>query len=425
MQGSERVGRARLTRRRFLSGASALLAGGAAGVANVGRASAAVELPRVHLAEPLMHLPARQHAWSEFLRRDDFGNPLAPRFNRLLFFDVRGRPTPAYAGLLESRLRTLEHHFRWAPDGLLFTVSYGPAYFAQVLGIPSPIPAATRLSSFEAPAFDRWEICLHLAGDDERRLAEVEAALVRGRALAGVAAAGSLTLQPILIWRETRTGFTGAGIPAARQRVRGIPSGDPVSFAAPLFMGFRSGLRKNQASEDDVTIRDGAFVDGTTMQVSYMRLQLDDWYGQLTPQDRVARMYSPQTSVGAVTRFTTDAPGNPGEIAQAITRYGVVGHAQATAQARRHGRPLIIRRDFDTVDGGFAGLHFVSLQRSVEDFVATRNAMNATGAHNVSRAIGATRNNGINAFIDVRRRANYVMPSRADRAFPLLRRAER
>ena len=131
-------------------------------------------------------------------------------------------------------------------------------------------------------------------------------------------------------------------------------------------------------------------------------------------------MYSPQTSVAAARRFTTDASGNPNEIIEAITHHGVVGHAQASAQARRHGRPVIIRRDFDTVDGGEAGVHFVSVQRSIEDFVATRNAMNAAEAHDINRRITATENNGINAFIDVRRRAYYIMPPRPDRAFPLL-----
>ena len=156
------------------------------------------------------------------------------------------------------------------------------------------------------------------------------------------------------------------------------------------------------------------------MQVSHMRLQLDDWYGSLSPAERVARMYSPQTTVRAAERLTTDASGNPNKITQAITHYGVIGHAQASAQARRHNRPVIIRRDFDTVDGGHAGLHFVSVQRSIQDFVVTRNAMNATGAHNINRQITGTANNGINAFIEVRRRANYVMPSRPDRSFPLL-----
>jgi hypothetical protein len=252
-------------------------------------------------------------------------------------------------------------------------------------------------------------VCVHLACDDEQRLVSVEAGLRR-------------SLARILRWRETRTGFTGPGLPHARQRVAGLGaagSAGSVPRDAPLFMGFKSGLRKNQASEDAITIAGGAFAQGTTMQVSYMKLALEQWYEQ-SAAERVALMYSPQTTVAASRRFTTDAAGEPSKVIQAITHYGIVGHAQTSALARRHGRPLIIRRDFDTVDGGQAGLHFVSLQRSIQDFVVTRNAMNAPGAHNIDQRITGTRNNGINAFIDVRRRGNYILPSRAERSFPLL-----
>ncbi|HUY58812.1 MAG TPA: hypothetical protein VMV16_03805 [Solirubrobacteraceae bacterium] len=69
-----------------------------------------------------------EHAWSRWLHHDQYGNPLAPRYDRLLFFNVRSRPTPTFARLLESRLLTLERRFRWGPGGLLFTVSYGPEY---------------------------------------------------------------------------------------------------------------------------------------------------------------------------------------------------------------------------------------------------------------------------------------------------------
>src|SRR5579875_594162 len=408
-----------LTRRRFLTGAGALAVAGVATAVSARRAAAAAAPAPVALGAQPPGLPDRQHAWARWLHRDQFGNALAPRFNRLLFFDVRGRPTSARAAVLESRLRTLERAFPWGPAGLLFTVSYGPEYFTRVLGVPSPVTRATRLSNFESPAIDRFHVCLHLASDDEQRLVDIEQAVVHGRRLAAAPRA-DLSLGAILIWRESRSGFTGSGLPYARQHVPGIPPGNPVPAQSPLFMGFKSGLRKNQASEDDVTIATGPFAGGTTMQVSYMRLQLDGWYGRMSAGERVERMYSPQTTVQAAERFTTDASGHPERITQAITRYGTVGHAQAAAQARRHNRPLIIRRDFDTVDGGRAGLHFVSLQRSIQDFVATRNAMNATGAHNINRRITGTANNGINAFMDVRRRANYVMPSRRDRAFPLV-----
>ena len=57
-------------------------------------------------------LPARQHAWTATLARDSDGNPISPRFDRLLFFDVRASPPPpASARLLEAALRTLERTY--------------------------------------------------------------------------------------------------------------------------------------------------------------------------------------------------------------------------------------------------------------------------------------------------------------------------
>jgi hypothetical protein len=411
-----------VTRRRLLIGAAGVAAvgtGAGVGVAEALRSGATpVDVPRVALPALAARLPARQHAWTATLSRDGDGNPVAPRFDRLLFFDVRGRPTPAYARLLEASLRTLEHRYRWGPSGLLFTASWSPGYFEDVLRTGSPIPRATGLSDFEVPSIDDYHLCLHLAADDERRLADIEAALVHGAPLGG--AAGPLGLDAVLRWRETRTGFVGAGLPARHQDVGGIPPGRPVSTSAPLFLGFKSNRRRNQATEDAVTIPDGPLAGGTTMAVSYMRLRLDSWYQDLSERERVARMYAPQVTPRDAARFTTDAESDPGGLSQAINRYAMVGHAQTSARARRHGKPRIIRRDFNTVDGGQAGLHFVALQRSIADFVATRNAMNATAAQLQNPAITDTVNNGINEFIIVLKRANYAVPARADRSFPML-----
>ncbi len=408
-----------LSRRSFLAGASALAATGVTAGFNVEPVSASgAVVPVVELGTQPADLPARQHAWVATLSVDDVGDPIAPRFDRLLFFDVKGRPTPAYVLLLEAALRTLERRYRWGPGGLLFTAGWAPSYFERVLGVSSPIPVATALSNFESPTIDDYHLCLHFACDNEERLAAVEEALVLGTRLPG--ADGSLQISQALDWRETRTGFVGTGLPASHQHVHGIPPGDPVPHQSPLFMGFKSGLRKNQATEDFVSIKGGQFAQGTTMQVSYMRLRLAGWYGKLDESRRVALMYSPETTPEQVKHFTTDAESEPNLISQAITRYGVIGHAQTSALARRHGKPLIIRRDFNTSDGGYAGLHFVSVQRSINDFVLTRTAMNATGAHLQNRAITDTVNNGINDFISVLKRANYILPSRADRSFPLL-----
>jgi hypothetical protein len=413
------TGRRMLTRRRFLMGAGAAAASATA-VAGIEQALSAHATPAPELppgSRPA-GLPERQHAWEATLARDPYGNPVAPRFGRLLFFDVNGHPGPGHARLLEAALRTLERRYRWGPSGLLFTTGWGPAYFEDILGVASPVPAAKALSDFELPAIDGCHLCLHLASDDEPRLAAIEAALVDGAPLAG--ADGQVHVASALRWRETRTGFAGEGLPARHQEAGGIPAGKPVPESAPLFMGFKSGLRRNQASEDDVTIPDGPFAGGTTMHVSYLRLRLDSWYTQLSERERVARMYAPQVTPEQAGRFTTDARSDPELLGQAVARYGVIGHAQTSARARRNGRPVILRRDFDTTDGGQAGLHFVSVQRTIGDFTATRGAMNAASAQAQNPAITATVNNGINEFIFVLKRANYLLPPRSQRSFPLL-----
>jgi hypothetical protein len=417
--GPDKPIRRRVTRRRFILRAGSVFAAGAAAAGLEQEPGDAAPVPRVSLGTAPPGLPERQHAWEATMATDAHGNPMAPRHDRLLFFDVNGPATVARARVLEAALRTLERRFGWGPAGLLVAAGWGPGYFRHVLGVPTPITEAMALSDFEAPAIDAYHLCLHLAGDDERRLADVEAALVHGAELAG--AGGPLDLSSALRWRETRTGFVGAGLPAAHQKVGGIPSGEPVSTQAPLYMGFVSNRRRNQASEDAVTIPSGRFAGGTTMHVSYMRLRLDSWYRDLSKRERVARMYAPQVTPQEAAHFTTDAASDPERMQQAITRYGVIGHAQASARARRRGRPLILRRDFNTAGGGQAGLHFFALQRMIEDFVATRRAMNATQAQLQNPAIGDTVNNGINEFIFVLKRANYMVPARAQRSFPLLR----
>jgi hypothetical protein len=400
-------GRGVLTRRRFLTGAGGLVAAAVAAGVVIDQSAGGPAGPLADLPAPVPGLPVRQYAWDATLIRDQYGNATPPRHDRLLLLDVRGAPDPRYARLLEAELRRLEHAHEWGPAGLLFTAGWAPSYFERVLHLSSPIPRATALAEFEQPTIDDFHLCLHLASDDDALL---DACVRRLRR----------KLSPILALRQTRTGFAGAGLPAAHQRVGGIPDGNHVSQSTPLFMGFKSALKKNQASEDAVAITDGPFAEGTTMAVSYMTLSLDSWYGELSYAQRVARMYSPQTTPQQVARFTTDAESNPAGLGQAIRHYGVIGHAQASARARRGGKPLILRRDFDTVDGGQAGLHFVSLQRTIADFVATRTAMNQAQAQLQNPVITATINNGINEFIFVRRRANFVVPARAERSFPLL-----
>ncbi|WP_210495219.1 hypothetical protein [Patulibacter sp. SYSU D01012] len=402
----------RTTRRRLLfGGAAAGVAGAGAAVAATrgGDDPAAAPLPPAAVRDP------RQHAWDAHLRRDDAGNALPPRFQRLVLCALAADPTPSRARAAEAALRRLERAVPPGPDGVLLTVGWGPAWFRRA-GVPSPVPAPRALSPTEAPRLDDPVAILHLGADDERRLDRIERALFAGGALPG---AGDVSLAGLLRPTQRRTGFVGAGLPRRHQRgTVGLPTDRPIARDAPLYMGFQSGLRKNQATEDDVTIADGPWAGGTTMHVSAMDLTLDTWYHGVDAAGRVRRIFAADRTPADVARHPEGFDEPARDLAAVARRHGVVGHSESMASVRRNGRPRIIRRDFDSADGDAAQVHFVALQRSIADFEATREAMNAARAQNAQAGVGAQVNNGINEWITVTARGNYLVPPRPSRICP-------
>jgi hypothetical protein len=135
---------------------------------------------------------------------------------------------------------------------------------------------------------------------------------------------------------------------------------------------------------------------------------------------RAALMFSPATTPAAAAVLSSDAPSDAERLASLAARHGLVGHAQAAGRARLHGHPRINRRDFATIDDGRPGTHFVSLQRTMQDFNATRAVMNAADACAHHPRIGERHANGINAFMTVTSRATFAVPPRHHRAYPHL-----
>jgi hypothetical protein len=422
----------RITRRRLLLGG---LTAGAAGVgaavatggtdgggaADGGPAAGGARGGGGAEGRPLAPLPpaatseVRQHAWDAVLRRDADGNVLAPRFHRLVLCDLAAEPTPARADAAEAALRRLEHAVPRGPDGVLLTVGWGPAWFRR-LGVASPVPAPRALAPTEAPRLDDPIALLHLASDDEVLLDRAERALFAGGALPG---AGDVSLSGLLRVRSRRTGFVGAGLPRRHQPgTVGLPADRPIDREAPLYMGFRSGLRRNQATEDDVTIAGGPWAGGTTAHVSAMDLTLDTWYHGVDEAGRVRRMFAADATPTDVDRHPRGLANPARDLGAVARRHGVVGHAESMAAVRRNGRPRILRRDFDSADGDAAQVHFVALGRSIADFEATREAMNAARAANAGAGVGAQVNNGINEWITVTARGNYLLPPRPQRVCP-------
>jgi len=384
-------------------------------------------------------LPDRQHAWDEFLPTNEHGKRELPRHHVFLYLNYTGDvPTDADRTAVADAFSTLERAYEWSSRGLLFTVSYSPAYFDRFpdASLPASIdlPRPTPLAPDESPTIDRHDAVLHLASDEPKVVLAAEEALFGELdAVNGVAVDADLT--DAFGRADRRTGFIGAGLPAEKQgAVDSFPDDGPVPEAAPEFMGFRTPFPKNQASEDSVTITDGPFAGSTTQHIERIEIDLDGWYA-LSHEKRAGLMFSPEHAtdelVGTVGERLDESNGVTERIADRLLddaeTHGYVGHAQKTARARQDGSPVILRRDVDTVADGTPGLHFQSLQSRMHDFTYTRKKMSGV---NLDRPTGegidlsefdgieSDENHGIREYLTTTHRGNFLMPRRDLRALP-------
>lgn len=378
--------------------------------------------------------PESQHAWDEYLPRDEHGNTVAPYHQVLLFFAYTGDRTPdsEERAVLERALVSVDRAFQWGNgganpyqpeggtiDGVFTMLGYARKYFdrfdeplPESIDLPRPETTLAALDEDRSRA-DGADAVLLLSSDYGRLLLAVEAALFGHLdELNGVAVEGSL--DEVFDVVERRTGFIGSGVPRRRLGHEEIPK------SSPLTMGFESGFADNQASEHSVTIREGPFAGGTIQHVSRLRLDLDSWCGK-DVESRIHRMFSPEHTgreVGDTGEFLTDDSGVTEELADRTDEYAthrdVVGHTQKLARARTDDfEPRILRRnEAMQTDRGGAGFNFTSVQREITDFVETRKAMNGDDLDL------ADAHNGILEQITVLSRGNYLVPPRSERAFP-------
>ncbi|MBX0322213.1 Dyp-type peroxidase [Halomicroarcula sp. F13] len=358
-------------------------------------------------------LPQRQFAWNDGLRTDSDGNSLSPEHFRLLLLNLDTDPSEEAARTVELAMRTLEDAFEFRSDGLLHMLGWGTAYFERLgrLG-DSPIRHPTVVSRTDDPELLSYDAILVLASDVPSQLEAAESAMFGTRSsLGGVTV--EQRLGDAFTLADRRTGFLGEGLPAQHANAEGVPNDIPDD--APNFTGFFSGRTGTQASEERVTISDGRYAGGTTMHLSHLRESLDNWWA-MPEADRVTQMFSSEFS-------PEDVAGNgPIDFADAVTEHaqetGRVGHWEKVARARKDDEPLLLRRDFNSVDGGHAAVQFLSVQRTLDDFVETRDAMNGWWLQDEHPDIQDERHNGILEFIEVLSRANFYVPPRDRRAFP-------
>lgn len=367
--------------------------------------------------------PERQHAWNDVLSTDDQGNIKPPEHHVLVALDLAGTPEAGDGQQVEAALHSLERAYPYDHDGLLFTLGYSPSYF-EAVEAESPIPAPEALTSFESPETDTFDALLQLSSDRPEVVLEAEEALF-GEVNDPNGSAMDDTFDGVFERREPlrRTGFVGEGLPAQfADEVGGVP--DEMPDNAPFFMGTRAGFANSQAPEERVTIQSGPFEGGTTTHVESLDIQLETWFEQDDKWLRVAQMFSPDIADEGIGEIGEELGASTG-IEQYIEKTesdarerGVVGHAQKAARARdEDGTPPLLRRDFNTTDNGVPGLHFLSHQRSIDDFVRVRQAM---AGEDLDGGVGQRHNNGLLQYVFVNRRGNFIVPPRSKRALPEL-----
>ena len=413
-----------IPRREFLKSAVAI-GGTAAFSACLGREEISVPAGSTEWSS----YPDRQHAWTDVLPRDDYGNTIPPRHRVLLFLnlDSASVPDPSDRETFESALRGVEAAYERSATGLLLTVSYSRSYFDRFdadgptgLELPPPEP----LAPFEDPQLDTPDAVIHLASNTAQVVLGAEEALKGEVGTLNGIEQPEAAITDLFDIERRRVGFVGEGLPAENARESDTLPEDAIAEDAPMLMGFSSDFESTQPTEDRVTIQSGPFAGGTTQHISKLLLDLDQWYTQDDRWQREAKMFCPHHAEADLIEGAGDSLGATSKVeecggtAETAREKGVVGHSQKAAQARdEDDSPLILRRDFNSTAEGVPTLHFLSLQRRIEDFVETREAMNGTDLA-ADSPVGQRTNNGILQYIRTERRGNYLLPPRSLRALP-------
>jgi hypothetical protein len=396
------------------------------------RSNSAVDLEVPSGPSDLSTLPERQHAWNADLTRDESGTVVLPRHQTLLLLDYWGEGTPTEFDreTVEEALRSVERSVQRltggeptaANEGLVVMLGYSRTYFDR---FREPLPAsvdlqrpATVLSQTgeDAARADSFDAVLLLASDSVPVLLAVEEALFgEVDQVNGVDVAASL--DGVFERVDRRTAYAGPDTAHDRLDEASV-DGDPRSIR------YTSGSEAGLASEDAVTIRDGPFAEGTTMQVSRLRLDLDAWedIDRESRDDPAFSGESPGSEIGDVGETLEDDSGVPESIADdAETRVasdGRVGHSASLGRARDEPfDPLILRRSEGIDDAyyrdGRVVFNTTAVMEEIGDFVETRLANDAEFADDVP-----DEDTGIVSAVDVRSRATFLIPPRRLRALP-------
>jgi len=376
---------------------------------------------------------------------------------------------------LEHVLVGLDREFPATPAGLGLAVVWGLPYFERY--VPGParrhLPIDRRASGtkgrtvsvlLEAIRFpsdpkdvrlEGNDLAVHLRSDSSDHVAAAQKAIFGGR------------LDGILKPTSIRKGFLGGGfggrqsLPKKMAVAAGVPGADLIPETAQLFLGFTSTQKAalgpprivNFETLGLVDLREGYFRHGTTMHVSHLFEDLEAWYLNFDFRERVDTAFRPGQPARPGAQTLRQAPRDVATEAGVEATYrrdGAIGHSSAIQTASRlradhvaedgtvyrKGTAIPQRVDFNTLDNPFfwssdpkgdamsstpeAGLHFVVLQPTSDDFHRARLAMDGVLPDGTRLPFPArARGQGFNSILRATHRQNFLVPPRSRRSFPL------
>jgi hypothetical protein len=274
-----------------------------------------------------------------------------------------------------------------------------------------------------------------------------------------------------------RKGFVGGGfgegesIPRRMAVAAGVPGAELIPEGSQLFLGFTS-TQKTTLGPDLIANLEtlpgltdqwprGYFRHGTTMHLSHLFEDLEQWWKTFSFPEQVRAVARPGLAVrDKQYTLPQDVPQveSRADLDRDLAQFKATGHSgtiqSATRltrdvvdnyrQRNRRGTTPIQRADFNTLDNPFfwsarptadrqqatpaAGLHFVAFAATSDTFHRARRAMDGQLGDGRTLPIDPrSRAQGLNAVIRATHRQNFLVPPRRHRSFPLaeLRRTRR
>ncbi|MGZ4394310.1 MAG: DUF7405 family protein [Gaiellaceae bacterium] len=371
---------------------------------------------------------------------------------------------------LEQALKTLDRSFAPTPAGLGLVVAWGLPYFRRYVAAPwaSYAPRDLRANGpalLDAILFpsdptyallEQNDVVVHLRSDSLAHIAQGARAIFD-------------RLDGMFKVTSIRKGFVGGGFGGKRSLPKqmalkaGIPGALRIPDNAQLFLGFTSTQQSALGPDAIANLEtlpgltdqwpDGYFRNGTTMHVSHLYLDLEQWYREFDFDERTWAAFRPGLSVPTTTRTLPEGLAEVTGVADVLADFrtnGLSGHSSTLQPATRlpedtmgnygtaypRGTPVIQRPDFNTLDSPFAwtsnpfrdrwsshpsaGLHFIGFAPTSDTFHRARLAMDGHYADGtVLSDDPRSARHGFNAVLQTTHRQNFLVPPRRHRSFPL------